>query len=70
MEMAEEKRGVWLNFPEYTPEDGEQVVVKRNGWYESSMEWDNITDRYLQYLSEREKRRANGIIVIKNNESK
>lgn len=33
------------------------------------MEWDNITDRYLQYLSEREKRRANSIIVIKNNES-
>lgn len=32
--MTEEKRGIWLNFPECTPEDGEQVVVKRNGWYE------------------------------------
>jgi hypothetical protein len=27
-------------------------------------------DRYRDYLSEREKRRANSIIVIKNNESK
>ena len=35
------------------------------------MEWDNITDRYLQYLSEREKKEEqNSIIVIKNNESK
>lgn len=33
-EMTEEKRGIWLNFPECTPEDGVQVVVKRNGWYE------------------------------------
>lgn len=33
-EMTEDKRGVWLNFPECTPDDGEQVVVKRNGWYE------------------------------------
>ena len=32
--ITEEKRGIWLNFPECTPEDGEQVVVKRNGWYE------------------------------------
>lgn len=32
--MTEEKRGIWLNFPECTPDDGEQVVVKRNGWYE------------------------------------
>lgn len=28
------------------------------------------SERYLDYLSEREKRRANSIIVIKNNESK
>jgi hypothetical protein len=28
------------------------------------------SDRYLKYLSEFEKRRANSIIVIKNNESK
>lgn len=28
------------------------------------------SDRYLKYLSEFEKRRANNIIVIKNNESK
>lgn len=28
------------------------------------------SERYLEYLSEFEKRRANGIIVIKNNESK
>lgn len=32
--MTEEKEGIWLNFPECTPDDGEQVVVKRNGWYE------------------------------------
>ena len=28
------------------------------------------SDRFLEYLSEFEKRRTNGIIVIKNNESK
>lgn len=34
MGMTEDKRGIWLHFPECTPEDGEQVVVKRNGRYQ------------------------------------
>ena len=56
--MTEEKRGIWLNFPECTPEDGEQVVVKRNGWYailvynEYFQCWDNSKgDDYCCELS-------------------
>jgi hypothetical protein len=33
MERTEEKRGIWLNFPECKPEDGEQVVISRYGTF-------------------------------------
>lgn len=35
MEMTEEKRGIWLNFPECTLEDGEIRAIKQQSFIHS-----------------------------------
>jgi hypothetical protein len=48
-----------------------KLSVERDAFMEGvRLGFQLASDRYLEYLSEFEKRRANSIIVIKNNESK
>lgn len=48
-----------------------RLSVERDAFMEGvRLGFQLASERYLEYLSEFEKRRANSIIVIKNNESK
>lgn len=48
-----------------------KLSVERDAFIEGVMlGFQLASDRYLEYLSEFEKRRANGVIVINNNERK